>query len=86
MELTLDAASSATDANCTSIRAYRAHFDKLRVAAEKALGLFEALDTTSASDVVLAPRIFTQFDPRSGRATSIRSFAVDWRACNRALT
>jgi hypothetical protein len=63
VELTLDAASSATDANCTSIRAYRAHFDKLRVAAEKAFGLFEALDTTSASDLVLAPQAFGQIRP-----------------------
>jgi hypothetical protein len=63
VELILDAASSAMDANCTAIRGDRARFDKLRLAAEKALGLFQALDTTSESHVVLAPGIFKQIRP-----------------------
>jgi hypothetical protein len=58
-----DAASSQMDPNHTSIRRDRALFDKLRAAAEKALGLFEALDTTSEIDVVLAPKSFNQIRP-----------------------
>jgi hypothetical protein len=63
VERFLDAARSAMDANGASIRGDRALFDKLRVAAEKALGLFESLDTTSEIDVVLAPKILDGIRP-----------------------
>jgi hypothetical protein len=63
LELILNAASFAMDANGPSIRGGRARLGKLRVAAEKALGLFEALDTTSEFDVMLAPGISKQIRP-----------------------
>jgi|SRR5579863_4706934 len=60
LETVFDAVSSMKDESWPNSRSAAARLRRLRHAAERALGLFDLLDTTSAGEVLLA---FAGFDP-----------------------